>query len=74
MPNEFEDWKARLGTLTTQERTELARVLIESLNDDPDTQAAWDAELTRRVADIKSGRAVGRPAEEVYADLRKKYS
>jgi putative addiction module component (TIGR02574 family) len=74
MPSEFDDWKDRIGTLTKQQRTDLARALIESLDEDPDAQALWDAELTRRVADIKGGRAVGRPAEQVYADLRKKYS
>jgi putative addiction module component (TIGR02574 family) len=74
MPSDFDDWKARIGTFTVEQRTELARALIESLDEDPDAQAAWDAELNRRVADIKSGRAIGRPAEQVYADLRKKYS
>ena len=74
MPNEFEDWKARIGTLSTEQRTELARLIIESLDDDPDAQAAWDAELSRRVVDIKSGRVAGKPADQVYAGLRKKYS
>jgi hypothetical protein len=32
-----------------------------------------DAGLPRRVADIESGRVVGKPAEQVFAELREKY-
>jgi putative addiction module component (TIGR02574 family) len=74
MSDEFDDWKSRITTLTRRQRAELARVLIDSLEEDHDAEVAWDAELARRVADIKSGRVVGRPAEQVFADLRKKYS
>lgn len=35
--------------------------------------AAWAAELRRRFEDLQSGRVVGIPAEQVFAELRKKY-
>ena len=45
--------------LTEDERAELARDLIASLDApaDPDTATAWDAEIARRVAEIDSGTA-----------------
>jgi len=42
MSHEFDDWKNRIATLSRRERAELARVLIDSLEDDCDVQAAWD--------------------------------
>ena len=45
--------------LTEDERAELARDLIASLDApaDPDAATAWDAEIARRVAEIESGTA-----------------
>jgi len=53
----------------------LAHFLIESLDQDqdPDAASAWEDEVDRRVSEIESGQAQGRPAEEVLADLRRKY-
>lgn len=68
--------KAELAQLSPQERAELAFFLIQSLEpegDDQDEEAAWDAELARRAAEIDSGGAVGIPAEQVFSELRKKY-
>jgi putative addiction module component (TIGR02574 family) len=41
------------------ERMALIRVLIESLDDatDADVERAWDEEISRRIADLDSGRA-----------------
>jgi putative addiction module component (TIGR02574 family) len=41
------------------ERMALIRVLIESLDDatDADVEQAWDEEISRRIADLDSGRA-----------------
>jgi putative addiction module component (TIGR02574 family) len=55
--------------LPEEDRIELANVLWESVED-----VAWEAELDRRVAEIESGTAVGRPAQEVFDDLRKRYA
>lgn len=71
-----EKLKSQLSQLSTRERAELAHFLIHSLDEgaDPDAEAAWDAELDRRMQEIKSGKAFGEPAEEVFAQLREKYS
>lgn len=71
-----QEMKRELAALTEQERADLAFFLIESLDPqvDLDAQAAWDAELDRRATEIRSGRAIGKPAEQVFSDLRKAYS
>jgi putative addiction module component (TIGR02574 family) len=49
--------KTALG-LSAAERAELACSLIESLeeSDDESVQAAWDAEIVRRMEDLNSGK------------------
>ena len=70
-----EELKTHLSTLPEQDRAELANFLLDSL-DDPDIEfnPEFAAELDRRVAEIENGQAEGRPAEVVFAELRKKYS
>jgi putative addiction module component (TIGR02574 family) len=53
--------------LTTAERAELAAELLASLDGDPedDVEAAWAAEIQRRVERLKSGEAQGRPWSKV---------
>jgi len=43
--------------LSVEERADLAAQILESLeaSDDPSVQAAWQAEIERRMADIDSG-------------------
>lgn len=62
--------------LSAKERAQLAHDLIASLDDAVDKEAgtAWDAEIERRVEEIKSGKARGRPAEEILTEIRAKYS
>jgi putative addiction module component (TIGR02574 family) len=76
MTEAAEKLKAQLSQLSTQERAELAHFLIHSLDEavDADAEAAWDTELARRMEEIRSGNAVGEPADKVFAELRKKYS
>lgn len=71
-----EKLKGQLVRLSARERAEIAQFLLHSLDDgaDADALSAWDAELTRRAEDIKSGKAAGQPAKKVMAELRKKYS
>lgn len=56
-------------TLPKDERANLAYKLILSLDeplDDPEiVKAEWNAEIRRRVQEIKSGAVVGIPYEEV---------
>ncbi len=77
MREAVEQLKSQFETLTNQERAELAYYLICSLKPEDDLRevdTAWEAELTRRVADIKQGRASGKPADQVFAELREQYS
>lgn len=75
MPISLAELKSELEALPVGERAELAHFLIGSLDEreDADSEAAWDAELTRRVDEIKGGNVVGKPAEQVFAELREKY-
>ena len=53
--------------LTDQDRAALAGLLIESLEGepDPDVDAAWAAEIEKRVAELDAGDAKAIPWEEV---------
>jgi len=70
MTETAEKLKVQLSQLSTQERAELAHFLIHSLDEgvDADAEAAWDVELARRMAEIRSGKAVGEPADKVFAE------
>ena len=76
MTETAEKIKFELSRLSLQERAELAYFLIHSLDEEvnADAEAAWDAELAQRLEEIKSGKAVGEPADKVFAEIREKYS
>ena len=76
MTETAEKIKSELSRLSLQERAELAHFLIHSLDEEvnADAEAAWDAELAQRLDEIKSGKAVGEPADKVFAEIREKYS
>jgi putative addiction module component (TIGR02574 family) len=73
----IEQLKEQVDALSPEDRAELTRYLLcshDPENDDEQAvEAAWDVVLQRRLAEIESGKAVGVPAEEVLARLRKKY-
>jgi putative addiction module component (TIGR02574 family) len=71
-----EKLRNELVSLSASERGELAHFLIRTLDEETgdDSEAAWDAELDRRAAEIQSGSVVGEPAEKVFAELRVKHS
>ena len=62
--------------LPSEDRAKLAHDLIASLEVEAETDVedAWDREVGRRVAEIKEGRAQGRPAEQVLAEIRARYT
>jgi putative addiction module component (TIGR02574 family) len=68
--------KEDLVHLSLPERAELAQFLLDSLDDgsDPDAEQAWDAELAQREHEIRTGQAIGKPVDQVIAELRKQYS
>lgn len=76
MTETMEKLQGQFAQLTSQERAELAHFLICSLEreEDVDVEAAWEVELARRGADIQRGKATGKPAAQVFAELRAQYS
>ena len=70
----IEHWKSQLVDLTPDERAELAHVLLSTLEpDDAEVEAAWDAEASGRVEEIRSGTTIGTPAEDFLNELRERY-
>lgn len=57
--------------LDVQERSEIAAALLDSLEVDPEEDAALAATLERRAAELASGAVQGIPWEEVRARLRR---
>jgi putative addiction module component (TIGR02574 family) len=59
-------------TLSDQERAELAYKLLISLDGVPDggAEKAWDQEIAKRVQKIRDGTAKGRPADQVFRDIK----
>ena len=58
--------------LSSDQRLALARQLLESvdLEPDPGAEAAWEAEIARRIARFKAGESKPIAAGEVFAKLR----
>lgn len=74
MTESVERLKAQAGALSGPERADLAYFLLTSLEPEEEgVEQAWRAEIARRVAEIRSGRAKGRPADEVLAELRERH-
>jgi putative addiction module component (TIGR02574 family) len=78
MPHSYEQVRQIAHELPEDERALLATSLWESVEADgadiseAEVDASWDAEIGRRVAEIKAGTAVTYSWEEVEAALRAK--
>lgn len=60
------------------QRLTLARILLD-LSDEgqdfsPDVEAAWEAEICRRMTEVKAGRARSSGFDEVFARLDQRFS
>lgn len=68
--------KEQCAGLTSRERADLADFLLDTLEeeDGEEIASAWRAEVRRRMAEIRAGRVLGIPAEQVFAKVREKYS
>lgn len=64
--------EAQLLRLPTEERAYLARVLIESLDDQPELDPSWLEEAKRRAVELASGSIQGVPAVKAFAEARRK--
>jgi putative addiction module component (TIGR02574 family) len=68
-PEVYELLKRALA-LPVDERAALANSLLDSLEPNSDTvHEAWDREVARRMEDLKAGRAVTVPWEELRREL-----
>ena len=58
--------------LPPDQRLALAYRLLASVEPapDPDAEAAWEAEIARRIAEFDAGEVEAIPAAEVFAHLR----
>ena len=70
-----EKLRVELSHLAAEDRAELAYYLLRSLDDEDEgnVQSAWEAELERRWQDMETGAVGGVRAEDVFAEMRKKY-
>lgn len=67
---EVSDLIKRALALPTEQRAALANALLDSLEpNDESVQEAWDREVERRMEDLKAGRAVTVPWEELRREL-----
>ena len=78
MPTTFDALAGEALNLPTNERAKLAQVLLHSLDHDAEenpaeVEKAWLDEIERRMKDVRAGNVSGRPAEEVFAELRAKH-
>jgi putative addiction module component (TIGR02574 family) len=65
---------SQIPSFSNKERAELAYAFVCSLDSeeaDEGVEEAWNGELKRRAAEIRSGKAVGKPAAELFAELRR---
>jgi putative addiction module component (TIGR02574 family) len=76
MSPEASDLLKRALALPADERAALANTLLETLETSAGSaapqrsvQEAWDAEVSRRIADLKAGKAVTVPWEELHREL-----
>ncbi len=70
MPREV--LEAQLLQLPLAERAHLARVLIESLDEQPELDPRWIEEASRRAVELREGRTTPIPADEVFAAARRR--
>jgi putative addiction module component (TIGR02574 family) len=70
MSPEVSDLLRRALALSVDERAALANTLLDSLETtDRSVQEAWDHEVTRRIEDLKAGKSVTVPWEQLHQEL-----
>jgi len=75
MTEHAERVKQEVLQLPESDRAELAHLLIESLDEieEVGAEAAWDAELERRLKRVEEGESHSHPAHEVLAEIKDRY-
>ena len=74
MSPEVSDLLKRALALSVDERTALANTLLDSLETTNESvtesvEEAWDQEVARRIEDLKTGKAVTVPWEQLHREL-----
>ncbi len=70
MSPEVSDLLKKALALPVEERAALANTLLDSLEPvDESVEEAWDQEVARRMEDLKAGKAVTVPWEELHREL-----
>jgi putative addiction module component (TIGR02574 family) len=70
MSPEISDLLKRALALPVEERAALANTLLDSLETpNQSLDEAWDEEVARRMQDLKAGKAVTVPWEELHREL-----
>ncbi len=70
MGNQLELLEAEALKLTAAERAAFAQLLLASLDEDTEIEAAWAAETERRIADIENGSVQVIPIADALAQVR----
>ena len=73
MSRTLESLKAEVMSLAPAERARLLDQLIASLDQDAETEAAWDEVALKREGEIESGSVNGVPLEEVVTRLEARF-
>ncbi len=72
MPSLIDELSQKARSLPPEERVRLAEELLSTVQEtDDDVDAAWEEEITSRIAQIEGGSADLIPAEEVFAEVRR---
>jgi len=70
MSPEVSDLLKRALALPVDERAALANTLLDSLQTtNQSVQEAWDGEVSRRMEDLKAGKAITVPWEQLHREL-----
>ncbi len=73
MPATIETITSDALMLSETDRAHLAQTLLRSLEPaEGDIEQAWTSEVGRRLEQVHNGTATGRPAEEVFRDIRER--
>ena len=75
MPATIEQLTQDALTRTEAERARLAQTLLRSLEPavEEGVEEAWHAEVASRVERVREGTAGGRPADEVFGEIRARH-
>jgi len=72
MTHAVEHILAQIEALTHDERGEFAHAFLASFEPTDEITSAWEAEVNRRLIDVRAQIEKGIPAKELFAELRQR--